>query len=331
MKTPTPLKRAILVMALISINLFGTTDKLFAQTANALNFDGNDDYVDITPSVPYTGTFTIEGWIKTSDPNAKLFIWESTVLNGHAYLGLNLGTLRLSVGGSGGVDQLDGNTIISNNTWHHIAVVKSGTSVTFYVDGIPDGSGTSTRNPSSTISGSAIGAGIINGSLQGYSIETIDEVRIWNIARTQSEIMNNKDCELNAQTGLAALYHFNHGIPNGSNPSTTVLTDYSGNSRNGVLGGFALNGTTSNWVNSIVFQPTNIYRTITSGNWSDPAIWETQYGSCWVPAVTAPTSTDSSISIRNGHTVTVNSVVTIDQTQVDAGGSLIVSSGTLQV
>lgn len=61
MKTPTPLKRAILVMALISINLFGTTDKLFAQTANALNFDGNDDYVDITPSVPYTGTFTIEG------------------------------------------------------------------------------------------------------------------------------------------------------------------------------------------------------------------------------------------------------------------------------
>ena len=209
--------------------------------------------------------------------------------------------------------------------------LQSGTSVTFYVDGIPDGSGKSTRNPSSTISGSAIGAGIINGSLQGYSIETIDEVRIWNIARTQSEIMNNKDCELNAQTGLAALYHFNHGIPNGSNPSTTVLTDYSGNSRNGVLGGFALNGTTSNWVNSIVFQPTNIYRTITSGNWSDPAIWETQYGSCWVPAVTAPTSTDSSISIRNGHTVTVNSVVTIDQTQVDAGGSLIVSSGTLQV
>ncbi|MFZ7143941.1 MAG: LamG domain-containing protein, partial [Bacteroidota bacterium] len=331
MKTPTPLKRAILVMVLVSINLFSSSDKLFAQTANALNFDGSDDYVDISPTIPYTSTFTIECWIKTSDPNSKFYVWESSVVNGHAYFGMNQGTLRLASGTGVSIDQLDGNTLINDDTWHHVAVVKSGNAVTFYVDGNSDGTGTSNANPFSTITGSAIGAGVINNILQGFTSMTIDELRIWNSARSQTLIQGTMGCDVSVLTGLVASYHFNQGIGNGSNPGVTNLTDATGNGRNGTLLNFALNGTTSNFVPSEAIPATKIYRTITSGNWSSPSVWETKVGTCWVQATTSPTITDSTITILTGHTVTVNSAVIIDQTEVDPGGTLTISSGTLQV
>ena len=108
--------------------------------------------------------------------------------------------MRLAYGDGIGIDQLDGLSTVSDNVWHHIAVVKSGTAVTCYLDGIQNGTGTTTRNPGS-VTNSSIGGGLINGTLQGFTLGTIDEVRVWNVARTGTQIQNNKNCELNAQAG----------------------------------------------------------------------------------------------------------------------------------
>lgn len=66
------------------------------------------------------------------------------------------------------------------------------------------------------------------------------------------------------------------------------------------------------------------FRSAGTGNWNNVNTWERYDGASWItPAPSTPTSADGAITIRNGHTVTVNAAVTVDQVTVDAGGTLI--------
>ncbi|MCX6137149.1 MAG: hypothetical protein NTV54_06615, partial [Ignavibacteriales bacterium] len=66
------------------------------------------------------------------------------------------------------------------------------------------------------------------------------------------------------------------------------------------------------------------------GTWATNATWERFNGTSWVGATTTPTSTNAaSITIRAGHTVTVQANVTIDHTYIEPGGTLIVNNKTL--
>ena len=48
------------------------------------------------------------------------------------------------------------------------------------------------------------------------------------------------------------------------------------------------------------------YRTATSGQWDQAGTWETYNGSAWVAASVSPDSSDGVLTIRNGHTVTID-------------------------
>lgn len=65
------------------------------------------------------------------------------------------------------------------------------------------------------------------------------------------------------------------------------------------------------------------------GNWNSTASWQTSAdGSTnWIDATLTPTSSANTISILNGHTITVSAGVTADQIVIQSGGELIVSSG----
>jgi len=117
-----------------------------------------------------------------------------------------------------------------------------------YVDGILKASGTASA--SSFNWNTKILLGYSNTSpVNKYFNGNMDEVRIWNVARTQCEINTYKNCEIpTTASGLVANYHFNQGFDATSNSTVTVLNDLSGNSRNGALTNFALIGLTSNWV-----------------------------------------------------------------------------------
>ncbi len=77
-------------------------------------------------------------------------------------------------------------------------------------------------------------------------------------------------------------------------------------------------------------QVLNAYRTVQTGNWNATATWERFDGSAWIAATSVPSSADEDITIRNGHTITISDTRTIDQTVVEAGGSLVLS-GILNV
>lgn len=134
--------------------------------------------------------------------------------------------------------------------WHHWACVYNSTVTTgpnrfIYRDGILLacdrtgsylGSGTSYIGTTPwTISGDVFGG-------------SLDEMRVWNTARTQCEIQTYMACEIpSASPGLLSNYHFNQGSPNLNNTSETILLDAAG-SFTGTLNNFALTGTVSNYI-----------------------------------------------------------------------------------
>jgi len=85
----------------------------------------------------------------------------------------------------------------------------------------------------------------------GYLNGIIDEVRVWNDIRTQSEIQlnMNRDLAMNTQHGnnLVAYYNMNQGTAGGSN-SGSLIDKNNGNTRTGTFNGFALSGSTNNYV-----------------------------------------------------------------------------------
>ncbi|WP_194975599.1 HYR domain-containing protein, partial [Aquiflexum lacus] len=75
----------------------------------------------------------------------------------------------------------------------------------------------------------------------------------------------------------------------------------------------------------------NSYRSAQTGNWNATSTWQRFNGTDWIAATVVPSSTDDDITIREGHTVTVNDARTIDQTVVEVGGALNLAGGMLTI
>lgn len=204
----------------------GGSVTLSANTNNpALQFDGLNDYAEATnvTSLPLGNTArTMEAWLKTTQTTTGvIFNWGTTGNNQRC--GLLLVNSRLYFVGQ--FNDLPGNIIINDGQWHHVAASFDGTSLTLYVDGILDVSSSRTLSTSGSILRIGRRASPDDGE---YFQGEIDEVRIWNIARTQSAIQLDKNAEIPVNTaGLVAYYKLNEGTGtdtynavNGSNPAT---------------------------------------------------------------------------------------------------------------
>ena len=134
---------------------------------------------------------------------------------------------------------------------HHVAAVSDPITGTLklYVDGVLQAVNTGSVGAGFPTIGNTMPYQIGSGNTNVWLYKgEVDEVRIWNTARTQAEIQANMNIEPNTSTGLVASYHFNEGIADGNNAGITTATDASGNGNDGTLNNFALNGSTSNWV-----------------------------------------------------------------------------------
>ncbi len=245
MRTINTLKVSLLVLLLAA---FGN---LKAQENEALLFSGdNQDNVDLnnplvlnnlTPS----SSFTMTIWFNISSlPDDGIFL------------------SKTSDDGSGNVDHefafgyadssdkvfaIVGNTVIQSSStnfadakWHHAAVTSDGSNFTLYVDGIQEATGSNGTQQASgaqwVLGGrdtSATGSGIID-PLAGK----VDELRIFNVERTQSEIRNNIGHEISTSTsGLVAYYKMNKD-------AAGFLIDYAG-SNDGTVNGAVQLGTST--------------------------------------------------------------------------------------
>ncbi|MGB3008276.1 MAG: hypothetical protein WBC06_17305, partial [Chitinophagaceae bacterium] len=78
---------------------------------------------------------------------------------------------------------------------------------------------------------------------------------------------------------------------------------------------------------------TDHYRTVQTGGWDIPATWETSATGAdpWTAATLPPTSAANTITIRNGHTVSIDANTSADQLTIASGGILIYSGGTFTI
>ena len=104
-----------------------------------------------------------------------------------------------------------GSTVITDNVWHHAAATYDGTTWNLYLDGNLDATltvGQPVRSDSTQRV--ALGAMITStDSAVGRFDGILDEARVWNVARSGSAILADKNVELTAGTGLAARWGLN--------------------------------------------------------------------------------------------------------------------------
>jgi hypothetical protein len=226
---------------------------------NMLNLDGSG-YVSFTNNPLSASTnFTIETWVRVDN----LSDWRRIVDFGDAQ-GDNM-FLTSSYGGSGGRPRfvinvnntgeriLDSSIPILSNTWTHIAVTLSGTTAIMYINGINVG-----QNNSFDINPASLGATTNNWLGKSQYPDplfqgSLDELKIWNVARTQDQIRENMHLTLaGSESGLVAYYQFNE-------TSGVAIDAVAGN--NGTLNGGASRITS----NVAVAKGTSHSRTVSVG------------------------------------------------------------------
>ena len=224
--------QSILVTILAAATL--TARAQVAGPGSALQFNGTNGYAALsnTNVLNFNGSFTVEAWVKTSTTNLS-HNWEAIVTKGdtawrlHRYNGTHVasfGTAGLSNG------DLFGVTPIDDRQWHHVAGVYDGSNKYLFVDGALEASNSVTGTLGQDSYPVYIGenAQATNRVWEG----AIDEVRIWNVARSQMQVQTNMHRNLTGnETGLVAYYRLDEGA------GTTFTNSASGANANGSLVG----------------------------------------------------------------------------------------------
>ena len=199
---------------------------------NALRFDGTDDYV-VTASGPdlATGkTFTMECWARRDGANdAVVMIGQGNtnhILNS-VYFGFSSAD-KLYVGFIANPNFFSSDDAYTDTEWHHYSFIYDNRNIKGYRDGVEVISGTTDGDYAPDSNRISIGVGPWN--LSAYPFDgNIDEVRIWNTARTQNEIRANMHRQLTGnEANLAGYYKMDMG-------TGTTLFDATANGNNGTL------------------------------------------------------------------------------------------------
>jgi hypothetical protein len=254
---------------------------------------------------------------------------------------------------SGNIISTSANLLTINN-----GATVSGGSTTSFVSGpiqkignsaftFPVGKGTDYQNLTITAPSNATDAftaeyfssAQTDGTATDYTLSNLSTCEYWNLARTTGTSnvsvtlsWNSGSCLTTTPANMRVAY-WNSGSSLWKDEGGTVST---GTSSSGTIkttsaqtgfGHFALANLNTN----------AYFRSTASGNWNATSTWQASAdNTTWQTALSTPDYNSNTISIQSGHTVTITSSVTIDQTVVNgtlvygdfAGSTLTLNDGT---
>lgn len=205
------------------------------KLGKALDFDGVNDYVNVSnsSSLNITSAITISMWVRHDSSTYKT--WETLIAKGDsAYrlhlcggagsclVGATLNAFTFGLTGPSGTDDL-GTTIVPNvGQWYHVVGTYDGSVQRIYVDGIER----ATQSRSGSISTNSLALGIAENTQTAgrWWDGPIDEVRIYNRALSADEV--------------ATIYR--SGETKFNTTPTNFLTD-------GLVGHWTFDGKDMNW------------------------------------------------------------------------------------
>ena len=186
-------------------------------------FDGTG-YVDIphTSRLNQSDNFTVEAWIYLDDISGRKGIYSTRRNNEAGSFQLEVLNNQLAVT-SINTWVIVSNQLLSPQTWHHVAYVKSGDIHRLFIDGRPASERTFSFSFQANASSKSIGLGTgIDQHFKGQ----IDEVRVWNRTRTQQEIAATWQFRLGGnEADLAAYWPMQQVFANGS-PFNAFVPDH---------------------------------------------------------------------------------------------------------
>ena len=232
-----------------ALNFDGVNDNVTIPHSSRINFNTNDNFtVSLFVKIPSTlqpNTGAIDNSILEKVGSGIGYPYVIRYYN-HTAGGSNNGKVWAARWNGSTQPIVTSTVALNDDTWHHIAFIKEGASLYLYVDGVLNSttldltSGT-TANTDPLYIGS-------RSNISNWFKGEVDNLQIWNTARTCEEISQLRNCELTySESGLMAYYKFNHGFANENNSGVTTLVDASSGANNGTLINFALSGVTSNW------------------------------------------------------------------------------------
>ena len=213
--------------------LFSTLSFTTAQTNNSLSFDGVDDYVETSLNDLSGSEITIEYWFKGSYLSSAIRQQGGGqyICSGYSYHHPDDPDHILSNDGGDG-DPIKVGAASIDGSWHHIAMTwKQDTENGYrsFLDGDSIDARNSSNSPLPGITDNLL-LGSYNGNGQ-FLNGILDEIRIWDYARSQEEIQSTMESELTGdETGLIAYWKLNTG-------DGTTIYDHSGNSNHGTIYG----------------------------------------------------------------------------------------------
>lgn len=241
------------VTRLVFIVFLFINPQLFAQVGAALNFDGVDDRVDLGTTIGNfgTGNFTVETWFKSTTTGDKTIFGKRVSCAAGSFWNLRLinGALYFEVYGTANVSAISPLATYNDGNWHHVACVRNNNTYTLYVDGAQKAQNVTGVGLAAPYNFTNAASLYLGSGPCGFFPGSVDETRIWNVARTSYEIQQTYNCEIPTNaTGLLVNLHYNQGVNAGNNTAIANVTDASGNNNNGVFNNLALTGAGSNFI-----------------------------------------------------------------------------------
>lgn len=231
MKTKT-LKK-ILSLTMMCVVIGWGVETAHAQS-NCFIFDGSNDYIVVPDhsSLDITTYITISCWVRRTGTAQK---WAGVVSKDNTDSGLGYGityndtgqpAFRARIGGVWETALFTSDFPL--NLWTHVAVVYDGSAMKVYMNG--------TLQNSEPASGSvqtndyALYIGRQGKSSDNMFVGALDEIRIWNVARSAEEIQDGMHHDLTgSESGLVAYYDLDSYTGNG------IVTDNSINTNTGTV------------------------------------------------------------------------------------------------
>ncbi len=188
-------------------------------SGRSLQFNGANNFINAGAHTRnITNQVTVEAWIKTTNLNLQMIC---TKYDNNADLGFQL----LTQNGKASINGRDGNnlyktsgfstTSINDGKWHHVTGVINLNKWEIWVDGNLENSANYTHSNNILTTSTPLSIGNYFLYSSHYFQGEIDEVRIWNTARTAQQIRDNMCRKLVLPaTGLVGYYKFDEGSGN---------------------------------------------------------------------------------------------------------------------
>ncbi|HIN28947.1 TPA: LamG domain-containing protein [Candidatus Poribacteria bacterium] len=213
--------RFIVLLTLILLVVLAW-DSVYAEN-KVLSLDGDGDYVRIPASVWFNGDLSIEAWVYVKEYTP----WSRVIDFGN---GADNVLVRLSRGTTGIPDfyivesgwmGIECSTALELNSWTHIACTLKGNSGSLFINGHAVGKEIF-ASPPRDVERQNNFIGRSNWKINDDSHAMFDEIRIWNVSRSATEIQGAMNTSLSGdEKGLLGYWNFNDGTakdltPNGN-------------------------------------------------------------------------------------------------------------------